>query len=195
LSSEDLINYYKIDLNDGMNMYGERIHEKSVQEDSVQDPISLLRDDNFSGPCLCGPINVAYINDKSNKLIRTNNFSVPSQGLKPSTKQTSLKDAKYISFLNYTLVKDTPTFILGYLDGSVIIRDANDFQIIFKSKPEQGGCVKRVQTYADVAQDCFHLTTLLVKEEDGVEIYSLAQYLLTLPKKGGKRVDLRDSKT
>jgi hypothetical protein len=39
------------------------------------------------------------------------------------------------------------------------------------------------------------LTTLLVKEEDGVEIYSLAQYLLTLPKKGGKRVDLRDSKT
>ena len=41
LSSEDLINYYKIDLNDGMNMYGERIREKSVQEDSVQDPINL----------------------------------------------------------------------------------------------------------------------------------------------------------
>ena len=148
LSSEDIENYYKIKLNDGMNF--EKDH----------------RDDNFSGPCICGPINIAYINDNPGKLMRTNNFSVTSQGLKPSTKQTTLKDARFCTYLNYTFVKDTPTFILGYMDGSVVIRDANDFQIIFKGRPEQGGCVKRVQTYFDVAQDCFHLSTLLVKEED-----------------------------
>ena len=104
------------------------------------------RDDNFSGPCICGPINVAYINDEPGKLTRTNYFSVNSQGLKPSSKQTQLKNASDCSYLSYTFVKDTPTFILGYMDGSVVIRDANDFQIIFKGKPDhkQRGCVKRV---------------------------------------------------
>ena len=82
---------------------------------------------------MCGHSDVAYIDAENMRLCRGNQFSAKFYGRQVSWRDTKLPKADTVTFLKNMKIFSWYSLCIGYMDGEVEIRDANDFHLVYKT--------------------------------------------------------------